>query len=142
MRNPISGTFKNWAAYRSTKDATDCDSEDVNRNGILDAGEDRNNDGVLTPGNIAAVQQTVTANNDGIALFNLVYPIDYAGWLDVDITVSGQAAGTENVSTRMFGLTALDTDFNKEENKPADNPFGNGRTDALGAPLSSFCTID
>ncbi len=142
LRNPTTGTFKNWAAYRSTRDATDCDSEDVNRNGILDAGEDRNNDGVLTPGNIAAVQQTVTANNDGIALFNLVYPIDYAGWLDVDITVSGQAAGTENVSTRMFILTPLDTDVNREDNPPANNPFGTGRLDAMNAPLDSFCTID
>ncbi len=143
VKTPIGQTFKSWEAVRSTKYAGDCDSEDVNRNGVLDSGEDRNRDGVLTPGNIASVQQSVTANNDGIALFNLVYPRDYAGWLDVDITVSGQAAGSENISTRTFGLAALSDDTNKEDQEPPANPFGRGNEDPVTKlPATSFCTFD
>jgi hypothetical protein len=85
----------------------------------------------------------VTANQDGIAFFNLVYPRDYAGWLDVDITVSGQAAGTENISTRTFGLAALGEDTNKEDLEPPANPFGRGRMDPVTQlPSQSFCTFE
>jgi hypothetical protein len=143
VKTPIGQTFKSWKPIRSTESAGDCGSEDVNRNGVLDAGEDTNSDGVLTPGNIASVQQTVTANQDGIAFFNLVYPRDYAGWLDVDITVSGQAAGTENISTRTFGLAALGEDTNKEDLEPPANPFGRGRMDPVTQlPSQSFCTFE
>ena len=53
---------------------TACLNEDVNRNGILDSGEDFNGNGVLTPGNPATpFPGTVTTNAEGRAVFELRY---------------------------------------------------------------------
>jgi len=139
---PRAGTFKYWESVRSTIADPLCRSEDLNRNGILDSGEDLNGDGVLTPGNIATVQQTVTANNEGIAYFNLIYPREYGAWVDVDITVTGQAAGTENSSSRPFTLGVAKEDLNKEDTRPIDSPYGIGAPyDLNGFTALAFCTI-
>jgi hypothetical protein len=123
-RYPVTGSFKYWQPVRSTNNATDCGTEDVNRNGILDAGEDANGDAELTPGNIVAVERTVTANSEGIAYFNLVYPIEYGAWVDVEVVVRGAASGTENETSRAFSLSYAADDVDDETVKPVANPWG------------------
>lgn len=120
VRSPENGEFKFWDARRNSS----CANEDVNLNGIFDAGEDRNGDGQLTPGNIATVPQIVTADANGIAVFNVRYPQDVGAWLDVRLQVSGFAAGTENVNFRNYTLPVSADDVTNETSPPPQNPFG------------------
>lgn len=78
-------------------------NEDVNRNTILDAGEDAapNLDGLITPPNSAAggVPTSVTTDEFGAGTFNLVYPKDSAAWITDEIVGSTMVLGSETRST-------------------------------------------
>ncbi|SNY55806.1 Ig-like domain (group 1) [Arsukibacterium tuosuense] len=117
---PAPATFKNWAAQVSAT----CLNEDVNLDGILEISEDTNGDGQITPGNRATVPVTVTADESGIAVFNVQYPQDVGAWMDVRLQVSGTASGTENVSSREYGLPVSSEDVTVETSPPPSNPFG------------------
>jgi len=123
LKRPLIGAFVSWEAESSIN----CESEDVDRDGVLDLGEDFNADKQLTPGNVATVTRTVTADADGIAQINLVYPREYARWVTVDMTVTSNAAGTENVSSRRILLEILGADKTNEGSPPPSSPFGQGR---------------
>ena len=110
----------NEAVYQYTL----CQNEDSNLNGNLDAGEDFNNDGSLTPGNVVVVQQDETTDENGIAIFNLTYPADYAAWTHVNITVSALASGTESRSSRKYQLSYPGSYVSSKTAAPAANPFG------------------
>ncbi len=81
-------------------------NEDNNGNLILDAGEDLNGDGQLTPPNSAAgtVPSTVTTDVNGVANFNLVYMKESAIWIEVQVTASTLVQGTETQSNYKFWL--------------------------------------
>lgn len=113
--------FEYWEAVFST---AECQSEDVNNNGVLDPGEDLNGDGQLTPGNVASVPRTVQADDNGIATFNLTYPRDIAPWTKVLLTVSGFADGTENISSREFRTIVSGPYVADANSGPARNPYG------------------
>lgn len=117
---PPPGEFKLWVPERSVV----CPNEDVNLDGILEPSEDTNGDGQITPGNLATVPQTVTADADGIAVFNVRYPQDVGAWLDVRLQVSGFASGTENVAFREYSLPVSSVDVTNETSPPPENPFG------------------
>jgi hypothetical protein len=82
-------------------------NEDVNRNGILDPGEDGGTlypaNGLLDPGNVASIPQTVTTDLNGFAAFNITYPKSYGNWVTVELgastNVSGNLATTRLVTT-------------------------------------------
>lgn len=112
--------FRNWAAEVSIT----CPNEDVNLDGILEVSEDTNGDGQITPGNRATVPATVTADDSGIAVFNIQYPQDVGAWMDVRLQVSGTASGTENVASRNYGLPVASEDVTTETSPPPSNPFG------------------
>jgi hypothetical protein len=150
VKSPAIGAFVRWRDIRSTQAADTsiagqtCLNEDKNRNGILDSLEDNNSDGMLTPGNIAVAYgnadneaSIVTSNNEGVALFNLQYPREYAAWVDVDLVVSsGNIAGTENISSRTYTLGYAASDTTTEGAPPPGNPYGiatlNGETEIAG----------
>lgn len=115
--------FDNFEYYAPSVSVS-CFNEDVNLNGILDPGEDANNDDELTPGNVAVVEQVTTSDANGIATFNLTYLKNFAGWNNVNITVSGFAEGTENRSSGSFVLTYASSYVNQKDAPPASNPFG------------------
>ncbi|WP_417706438.1 Ig-like domain-containing protein [Rheinheimera aquimaris] len=129
---PAPETFKAWVPVI----VDTCASEDSNYNGVLDplfdvngnvipgTGEDVNSDGQLTPGNVATVQRTVTADENGIATFVVTYPQDYAPWVNVRLQVSGFAAGTENVAYRNYILGYSAEDVTTETSPPPSNPLG------------------
>lgn len=112
--------FRNWAA----EVAIVCPNEDVNLDGVLEISEDTNGDGEITPGNRATVPATVTADDSGIAVFNIQYPQDVGAWMDVRLQVSGTASGTENVASRDYGLPVSSEDVTTETSPPPSNPFG------------------
>ncbi|MFC4656718.1 Ig-like domain-containing protein [Rheinheimera marina] len=121
VESPDASNFKLWVPVATI---AGCASEDVNFNGILDAGEDWNGDGQLTPGNVASVPRTVQADSNGVATFNLSYPADHAPWTVVELKVSGSAAGTENISSRSFQLNVPGVYVSEQTAAPASNPFG------------------
>lgn len=104
-------------------------NEDLNRNLILDPGEDvgadpGHGDGALTPPNAAAgaLPATVETDEYGVASFNLVYMKSSAVWIDDEITATTIVYGTETSSTLEFGLPYLVSD------RPymPDSPYGFG----------------
>jgi hypothetical protein len=94
-----------------------CPNEDLNLNGVLDPGEDTsgtgNNDGKLTPGDIAlAVPGTVTTATDGSAIFQVNYPEDHAMWVTTTLTATATVQGTETSASTTFQLPNLATYVN------------------------------
>lgn len=123
IRFPEVGPFIRWVPEVSVA----CPSEDVNRDGILEPEEDTNGDKLITPGNVATIERTVVADSNGIAQVNLIYPREFAAWVDVFMQVSSTAAGTENITSRAIVLPYLSKDYNNESNVPANSPFGTGK---------------
>ncbi|TFW29847.1 Ig-like domain-containing protein [Duganella callida] len=105
---------------------TACANEDVNGNGIIDAGEDINGNGRLDPGIPVQVTPSVTTDASGQATVSLVYPRDHVYWLDVNLTIRGQASGTESSYTSLVHLMGLSTDYSDQNKTPpgVNSPYG------------------
>lgn len=106
---------------------TICANEDINFDGILDAGEDTSSNGRLTPGNIAvAAPGSVTTDASGRATFSLRYGEQFAPWATVELTARATVGGTESRQAISFDLVGLAGDFNQESIPPAGvvSPFG------------------
>jgi uncharacterized protein YuzE len=127
-----------------------CDNEDGlstkpqdRFNGVLDAGEDLNNNGKLEPSNIAAFEvpettgeevdaskviKTVKTGANGYADFNIIYPKENALWVTVRITATATVAGSETTDRNEFLLPGAANDYNSENVDPPGNPspFGAG----------------
>jgi len=108
----------------------ECISEDVNGNLRLDAGEDVNGDGLLTPGNVAAVvvsSDGARTDANGLASIRVNYPKDFGSWVDVRLRVTiTTIAGTEGSDQRSFTLPVLAKDVTGEAIAPpgTPSPFG------------------
>lgn len=105
---------------------TQCSNEDVNNNGILDPGEDTNTNGTLEPGIPVTVTPSVTTDASGRAMVSLIYPRDRVYWLDVNLTIRGQATGTESSYTSLVHLMGLGTDYATQTISPPGriSPYG------------------
>lgn len=98
-----------------------------NFNGFLDPGEDLNQDGLLTPGNVVLLNaSTVTTDSNGFATVTMKYAEIYAPWLEVRLTATVTVEGTETTSFREFPLDRLAGDFSVKTVSPAGaiSPFG------------------
>jgi len=107
-----------------------CETEDVNDNGILDTtprDEDTNEDGMLTPGLIGTIAfangAAVTDEND-YAELEYRYPRSYAIWYDAVISVFGQSTGSEASAKMRYTLSISADDVTDEGASPPANPFG------------------
>jgi hypothetical protein len=107
---------------------TTCGNEDLNNNGILDAGEDTNTNGTLEPGIPVTVTPSVTTDANGRASISLIYPRDRVYWLDVNLTIRGQTGGSEPVYTSLVHLLGLSTDYGTLTVTPpgVNSPYGVG----------------
>lgn len=117
---------KTWK-YSGDAPTAVCANEDRNLNGILDAGEDTNGNGQLTPGNVVVTAPgNVTTDASGRASFNLQYGEQYAPWATVRITARASVAGTESRQSIFFNLSGVASDFSDENVPPAGvrSPFG------------------
>jgi hypothetical protein len=86
---------------------TSCPNEDLNRNGLLDNGEDKNNNGQLDPrkADITVSYQTpgiTKTNANGVLLIQVEYPQNIATWISYTLKVSVNAAGSEGTAQRAF----------------------------------------
>ena len=81
-------------------------NEDINRNLILDDGEDENGDGKLTPPASAAgtVPSTVITDENGVAEFNLIYLKNSAVWIKDELRASTKVSGSETQGIVEIGL--------------------------------------
>ena len=103
-----------------------CPNEDINGNGILDAGEDFNGDGLLTPGNVVSIPSSGTTDVNGQALINVSYAKQFGAWAAVDISAKAQSAGSESEESQIFVLPVLTEDLKQEGSPPPSSPYGSG----------------
>ena len=107
-----------------------CETEDVNDNGILDTtprDEDTNEDGLLTPGligTIAFANGAAVTDENGYAELEYRYPRSYAIWYDAVISVFGQSTGSESSAKMRYTLSISADDVTDEGTSPPANPFG------------------
>ena len=104
-----------------------CVDEDVDRDGVLDAGEDFNGSGQLEAGNVATVTPGIfTTDSDGFGLVNVIYPQDHAFWVDVVLEARTSVQGTEFSEQSRFTLpiSATDTDDINEAPPGVFSPYG------------------
>jgi len=91
-----------------------CPNEDINRNNVLDAGEDTNKDGSLTPRKsdvaLSFVGGATKTDSSGLALMQLSYPQNLATWLRVRIKVTAGVSGSEGEATYTYVLRAAEED--------------------------------
>ncbi|WP_455207290.1 Ig-like domain-containing protein [Kaarinaea lacus] len=120
-----------WLSWSDTVSAwfvvpkDSCTNEDLNLDGILDQGEDVNNNGTLEPRNVASVAGTVTTDANGFGLFDIVYAKEYALWTNVALTATVGVAGTESAQTVTFRLPASVDDLKDQSTPPSyRSPFG------------------
>ena len=123
------GEFDHYAPNPSITCPNEDGSNGGDIDGILDSGEDVNNDGKLTPGNLVAALNQVTTNELGRAVIDIEYAEVFGGWADINLIVSTKVEGTENFAQAIFSLPVLASDVNVEGNPPAsfvwpNSPFG------------------
>jgi hypothetical protein len=101
-----------------------CTNEDVDGNGILDEGEDSNNDGLLTPGNVVSIPSSSTTDINGQTLINILYAKQFGAWVDVDISVKAESAGSESSESQEFSLPVAAVDLVDDASPPPSSPYG------------------
>ncbi|KGJ91829.1 beta strand repeat-containing protein [Colwellia psychrerythraea] len=126
--------FQGWAAAglitlgpkptTAAENKQACRNEDANFNGILDAGEDDNSDGVLTPGNKVSISGTFVTDSDGRSVIRIIYSQSYAQWLDINLIVSGKVTGSEGSAQTIFTLPIAAEDTNQEAITPPHQGVG------------------
>lgn len=85
----------------------ECANEDSNFNGLLDPGEDVNDDGDLDPNSTAVVDATVTLGTDGSGKFNVTYTKDEAFWTIAVLTAKASVNGTDGVASQLISPLPL-----------------------------------
>ncbi len=116
------GTADVWGADPSAT----CANEDIDYDGVLDPGEDYNNNTRLDPGNVASVPSTLTLDANGAGQFEITYPKDRASWVAVELRGVASVAGTESTESAFFILPAAAEDLNDLDIAPpgAVSPYG------------------
>ncbi|NMM85349.1 hypothetical protein B2J88_13375 [Rhodococcus sp. SRB_17] len=90
-----------------------CSNEDINRNGFLDAGEDADGNGVLSPRKADVVLSYVgakTTGTNGRATIQVEYPMNVATWLFYAVKVTTSVAGSEGVVEKLYRTDFIEGD--------------------------------
>ena len=94
-----------------------CINEDVNRNGVLETGEDVNGNLQLDPRKsdvaISMIGTGIT-DSSGVATLQILYPKNVATWVDYKILVTAGVSGTEGRATWSDTLGAAASEFTAE----------------------------
>jgi hypothetical protein len=151
---PPDSDLSGWQQVISTQPGEDaCMDEDLNRNGILDFGEDFNGNSTIEAGGdalVAAVDPeasasspcsldstgaqgsnaNVTTNSQGIARVCIYYPQSYALWLEVEIGAQASVSGTEFSANQDYWLEVLADDVDNVNESPPnyESPYGTADT--------------
>ena len=92
----------------------------------MDDGEDRNGDDNLTPGNVAAITEVVTTDENGQAFAFVDYPRQFGNWVNMRITARASSAGSESRESLVYRLGVALEDLNVEGSPPPSSPYGLG----------------
>jgi hypothetical protein len=119
-------------AWGQVESAGPCADEDINRNGVLDPGEDFNASGRIEAGNIAiAVAEngsggTFVTDATGSGIIDIIYPQDHARWVDVTFEATTSVQGTESAKSSSFRLPISAADTADQDSSPPGiiSPFG------------------
>lgn len=80
-----------------------CLNKDTNRNGFLDAGEDVDGSGELTPRKADVVVSGDTQTDaNGMAVIKVEYPQNVATWLEYEVKVTTNVAGSEGTVQKSY----------------------------------------
>ena len=109
-----------------------CADEDVNRNGVLDFGEDFNLSGRIEAGNVAAAvpqtgsNGTFVTDTGGFGIVDVFYAQDHARWVQATIEATTSVQGTEFAKASSFILPINSDDVDDENTVPPgrNSPFG------------------
>ena len=109
-----------------------CADEDVNRNGVLDFGEDFNLSGRIEAGNVAAAvpqtgsNGTFVTDTGGFGIVDVFYAQDHARWVQATIEATTSVQGTEFAKASSFVLPINGDDVDDENTVPpgVNSPFG------------------
>jgi hypothetical protein len=106
-----------------------CASEDVNRNGVLEAGEDKNNSGTLDPrkSDVAVtILGSGKTDSSGTATVQIEYPQNIGSWARVKILIAATGiSGTEGRATWTEVLPVPDAALTATTSPPfIDSPYG------------------
>ncbi len=96
----------------------ECLNEDINRNNILDPGEDKNGNGKLDPGSPASVQVSGVTDGFGMVPVTLTYSKSFGGWVNVSLKATIDTSGTQSSAQRTFILPLLSSDINSADKIP------------------------
>lgn len=112
-----------------SKDFAVCLNEDLNRNGVLEAGEDTNGDGQLWPRKPDVTVRLLSSKTaaDGTAELEIQYAKDHGSWVDALITVSASGvAGSEGRASYFVSPVPVDADSINAVSSPAFqvSPYG------------------
>lgn len=113
--------------YIACKNEDTIHSDSRALNGVLDAGEDINSNGVLEPGNVISLETgAVKTDSSGRATLTLLYAESYVPWVQVRLQVQAVVSGTESTTEVRFVVDGLSDDFKNETVPPAGigSPFG------------------
>jgi hypothetical protein len=107
----LAGDHWEKAGSLPSGDTAVCGNEDANRNGVLETGEDINDNGRLDPGksdvSVSLLQTKTRA--DGTAELQLQYAKSFATWVDAKITVAASGvSGTEGRATYLVAPVSAD----------------------------------
>lgn len=130
-------------------------SEDTANFGRCDAGEDANNDKVLTPGNPAAYTVQSQTDANGLAVLNIVYPKSFAEWVVMELEVTASVGGTEGYNAILIPLPTLAADVTNLQVAPPSiirtreslsttteiYPIGSGEEATVGSPYGLFDSV-
>jgi hypothetical protein len=142
-----------WGRGTTPTSQPACPNEDVNRNGVLEAGEDLNRNGDIDPRKSdVAIKMIGSPRTDanGLAILQIEYGQNVASWVDFAITVTASGiSGTESRARYVGGLYGLGNlpypaSAVADQNIPPAfviSPYGKGYTSALPpSPLTGVCT--
>lgn len=90
-----------------------CVNEDTNRNGFLDAGEDADGNGVISPRKADVVLSYVGAKTTGVngrATIQVEYPMNVATWLFYAVKVTTSVAGSEGTVEKLYRTDFIEGD--------------------------------
>jgi hypothetical protein len=104
-----------------------CPTEDLNENEILDAGEDTNGDGDITPQKaevVAVIEGTDITDNQGIVFVRIEWNKSHASWLTYRLTASASVQGSEGSRIYDTGAGWVAGDESKDTSAFVFSPYG------------------
>lgn len=104
-----------------------CNSEDIDKDGSLDTGEDFNGNGRLEPTNSTTIIGNSVTNASGQTTVKISYPQNHALWERIELTAQVMVNGTEYIQKINMMLPVLAADVTQESAPPnVRSPYGLG----------------